>query len=67
MASVFSTIPQVEKNLLKKIKDDEENKSPILQYQLWIHNDKYVISRILGTIKEDIFSMIFGVDTVYKV
>ena len=51
----------------EKIKDDEKIKSPNSQYQLWINNDRLLISWLLGIMKEGILSMIFGVETTYEV
>ena len=57
----------MEKKPIKEIKDDEGNNNPNPQYQLWINNDKFLISWLLGTTKEDVLSIIFSVKTTYEV
>lgn len=55
------------KNPIDEIKDEERNKRPNMQYQLWINNDRLLTSWPLGNIKEDILSIIFYVETTYEV
>ena len=51
--------------LAEEINDDKGNKSPNPQYQQWISNDGLLTSWLLGTMKEDVLSMIGG-ETAYE-
>lgn len=51
---------------VKGIKDDKGSKSSIVQYQPRINNDELATSWVVKTIKEEIFSMIFGINRIYE-
>ncbi|TXG48399.1 hypothetical protein EZV62_027693 [Acer yangbiense] len=52
----------------EEIEDDKGNKSPNQLYQSWINNDGLLSSWLLGTMKEEVMSLIYSeVDTAYKI
>ncbi|KAK2663956.1 hypothetical protein Ddye_002530 [Dipteronia dyeriana] len=58
----------ISENLVKKHADKEGNKSPNPLYQVWIINDGLLASWLLGTMKEDILSMVIEeANTAYEV